>query len=287
LVVNPRRILIVIKNLQQGGTERQVLRLIRCLDPGKYTVALCTLFPEVHYTDIPTNVKRYVLNIRSARAVDAIRGVIDDFQPDLVHSFRDGVNRFVWRALRGTVARIPWLMSVRGRPVLPMDLLWARIMCKRAFRITTNSVGIERSLRWFAGVSRRQIAVIPNFIDKKAFHPASAVERTAARTALGLSESAFVWVLPARISWVKNQLGLMESMRRLKSRGCLPPGTVVVLAGRARSNPGVPAAQADQTVWIGALCACLRCRRQRCDPLCSRRCIGSSFAGRGNAECRA
>jgi len=38
-----------IKNLQQGGTERQILRMMKSLDPQAFDTALCTLSPEIHY----------------------------------------------------------------------------------------------------------------------------------------------------------------------------------------------------------------------------------------------
>jgi glycosyltransferase involved in cell wall biosynthesis len=246
-----RRILFVIKNLQQGGTERQVLRMMRCLDRDRFETALCTLSPEVHYSDLPCGEPRYRFQVRGARAVAAVRDAIEDFGPDLVHSFRDGVNRVVWRALKRAPPALPWLMSVRGRPVLPMDLLWARVMRRRAFRITTNSVGVERTLRRFAGISEQKIVVVPNFIDEDAFSPATPRLRGAARLDLGLPPSAFVWVLPARLSWVKNQFGLLEALRRLKQRGALPAEARVVLAGRARDR--IPVALLPRMVKLFGL----------------------------------
>jgi glycosyltransferase involved in cell wall biosynthesis len=246
--MTPRRILFVIKNLQQGGTERQVLRMLRCLDPGRFTTALCTLSPEVHYPDLPAGEPRYSFDVIGPRAIEAIGGAMRDFHPDLVHSFRDGVNRLTWAALKQAPADVAWLMSTRGRPVLPIDLFWARVMYKRAFRVTTNSVGVEQTLRRFAGVPKQKIAVIPNFIDEDAFRPATTAERAAARASLGAAPNAFVWVLPARISWVKNQLGLMESLRRLKRDGRLPPDTLVVLAGRHRDR--VPVALLPRLVEL-------------------------------------
>lgn len=231
-----RRILFVIKNLQQGGTERQVLRMLRCLDPERFVCSLCTLSPEIHYGDLPEGEPRYAFSATGRRAVAAIREAITDFQPHLVHSFRDGVNRLTWQALKSAPPELAWLMSTRGRPVLPADLLWARLMYRRAFRITTNSVGVEQTLRRFARIPKESIAVIPNFIDTEAFRPPTAAERSAARASLGAESDAFVWVLPARISWVKNQLGLLESLRRLKRDGRLAPRTLVILAGRHRDR---------------------------------------------------
>src|SRR5262249_25828137 len=50
----------------------------------------------------------------------------------------------------------------------------------------------------------------------------------AARAELGIADGTFVWALPARLSWVKNQLGLAAAAARL------PRPVVVLLPGRAR-----------------------------------------------------
>jgi glycosyltransferase involved in cell wall biosynthesis len=231
-----RRILFVIKSLQQGGTERQVLRMLELLDPDRFEVALCTLENEIHYPDVPAGQPRFALEAKGLQAVRALSVVIDDFCPDLVHSFRDNVNRWVGAALARVAHTPAWLMSVRGRPVLPWDLFWSRIICKRAHRVVVNSVGIERVLRRFAGIPRKRITVIPNLLDPGEFHPPGPGERAAAREYLGLSPGAFVWTFPARISWVKNQLGLLSALALLRRRGALPDNAVFLLAGRRRDR---------------------------------------------------
>jgi glycosyltransferase involved in cell wall biosynthesis len=235
-----RRILFVIKSLQQGGTERQVLRMLKLLDLERFEVALCTLDPEIHYPDVPAGQPRFALEAKGIQAVRALSVVIDDFCPDLIHSFRDNVNRWVRAALARTAHAPAWLMSVRGRPVLPWDLLCSRIICGRAHRVVVNSVGIERVLRRVAGISQERIVVIPNLLDPGEFHPPGSGERAAAREYFGLSPDAFVWAFPARISWVKNQLGLLWALALLVRWGALPDDTVFLLAGRRRDR--IPAA---------------------------------------------
>ncbi|MDB4980682.1 MAG: glycosyl transferase group 1 [Myxococcales bacterium] len=233
-----RRILFVIKNLQQGGTERQVLRMMRSIDRSRFDVALCTLSPEIHYDDLPSGEPRYALSVGGvgAKAVASLRAVMEDFRPDLVHSFRDIVNRWVWRALSGLSFRPAWLMSVRGRPVLPLDLAWASVMYRRAFRVAVNSLGVAATLRRFTSIPASRIAIVPNLIDEHAFSPPTAAQRDAARATLGLPAEAFVWLLPGRLSWVKNQLGLLVALWLLGRRRAWPAGAVVVLAGRRRDR---------------------------------------------------
>jgi glycosyltransferase involved in cell wall biosynthesis len=256
MALEKKRILFVIKNLQQGGTERQVLRMMRSIDLDRYEVALCTLAPEIHYGDLPFGEPRYAFSAKGREAVRVLREVMEDFRPHVVHSFRDLVNRWVWRALRGLAFRPTWLMSVRGRPVLPLDLLWASVMHRRAFRVAVNSRGIAATLKRFTSIPRQQIAIVPNLIDESAFAPVGAVRRAAARAELGLPPEAFVWVLPGRISWVKNQLGLLAALWLMKRAGTLPPGAVVILAGRRRDP--LPSALVPRLIRLLGLAAHVR-----------------------------
>jgi hypothetical protein len=162
MVIARARILVVAKNLQQGGTERQILRMLNAVDRDKFEVAFCTLDPEQHYEEAASVDKRYAFDARGGEAVDLIADCIDDFRPDVVHSFRDVVNRQVHEALAQTKHQPSWLASVRGRPMLPVDLLGTFRFFRRTFRITVNSIGIEQTLRRFAGVPARKIVVIPN-----------------------------------------------------------------------------------------------------------------------------
>lgn len=230
------RILFVAKNLQQGGTERQILRMLRALDRGRFEIGLCTLSRESHYDDSDAAEVRFAFDAQGEAAVSAIAGCIDAFQPDVVHSFRDVINRQVFRALATSAHQPAWLPSVRGRPMLPVDILGTIRFAKRAYRITVNSVGIRETLRRFARVPAAKVVVVPNLVDPSVSRPATASARARARVALGIPDSAFVAVLPGRLSWVKNQLGLLCAVALLKLAGALPSQAIFLLAGRARDK---------------------------------------------------
>jgi glycosyltransferase involved in cell wall biosynthesis len=100
--------------------------------------------------------------------------------------------------------------------------------------VTVNSIGVQAALHRYAGVAESKMQVIANLIDESTFRASSPEERRRARAELGLAKDAFVWVLPARMSWVKNQLGLVLSLAILKRRGALDGNVKVVLAGRQR-----------------------------------------------------
>jgi glycosyltransferase involved in cell wall biosynthesis len=232
------RILFVIKNLQQGGTERQVMRLVGSLDPARFECRLCTLTADGEGIEPIEGVDRVLVGAGGGRgaAVDQIARVIDEYRPDLVHSYRDRVNLLVRRALARTRHQPVLLVSVRGRPVSPLYLAFGRFIARRAYRFTVNSRAIADSLVRFCGLPRQQVVTIENLADVGAFTPASTEEKLAARRALGLPAREFIWVLPARISHVKNQLGLVWAMAYARRAGWLGDDVRLVLVGRSRDR---------------------------------------------------
>jgi glycosyltransferase involved in cell wall biosynthesis len=232
-----RRVLLVGMNLQQGGTERQIVHLARALEGTPWGARLCLTAGGHYYEGLPQGEPSYQLDpaLRPPQAERELARIIDDFRPHVVHSFRDCINQLTYRALRRTQHRPAWLPSVRGRPVLPSDLLRIARFSGRAFKVTTNSVGIARSLALFARIPSQRIALVHNLIDEQAFQPPTPAERQAARQQLRLPGQAFVWVLPGRISLVKNQFGLVYALRLLRASEH-PHAAVVVLAGRVRDR---------------------------------------------------
>jgi glycosyltransferase involved in cell wall biosynthesis len=212
------RILYVIKNLKQGGTEEQLLQIWAAL-PERFDKRLCLMNPDVHYPDAPPHLV--------ARDVGALARVIDEVRPDVIHSFRDRVNFELYRALQRTACSPAWLPSVRGRPIRVLDLVRTRLLCGRAYRVTVNSEGVAATLR---RVGVHKLAMTHNLTDTGRFRPPTDFERARARGALGIAADAFVWVLPARLSWVKNQLGLAAAV------AALGRPLVALLAGRPRDR---------------------------------------------------
>jgi glycosyltransferase involved in cell wall biosynthesis len=229
------RILYVIKNLQQGGTELQLLQLLRSLDRRKFDYRLCTLIADRDGVGAGVDVDHRALDA-SGDVVDRLVRIIDEYRPDVVHAFRDRVNLLACRAVARSRHKPRLLVSVRGRPVSLLYLAMGRFIAHRAYKFTVNSRAIADFLVRRCGVPPHQIAVIDNLADPYAFTPASVPGRLAARRALGLPADAFVWVLPARLSYVKNQLGLVSAFAHARRAGAVGPHVRLVLAGRPRDR---------------------------------------------------
>jgi UDP-glucose:(heptosyl)LPS alpha-1,3-glucosyltransferase len=239
-VVNGRRqrILFVIKNLQQGGTEGQLLQMLETLDHSLFEYRLCTIQSEVHYAGLPKNgtIGSLDASVSDRNLPRRLAAVIDDYQPDLIHSFRDQVNLQIWRALRRSRHQPAALMSVRGRPIYPQYLAMARLFSRRCFKMTVNSRSVADALTGIGRVPKDRIAVIHNVSDADRFQPPAAGQRAQARRTLDLGDDQFVLLCPARLSFVKNQIGLVLALGWLKRQGRLPDDFCLLLPGRVRDR---------------------------------------------------
>lgn len=231
------KILFVIKNLQQGGTEGQVLQMLQTLDSGRFDYRLCTISSEVHYAlSRVTQHGSLDLPMSHRRVPRLLAALIDDYRPDVVHSFRDAVNVQVWRALKRARHQPAFLMSVRGRPIYPHHLALARQISRRCHKVTVNSVGVAATLIRFGRVPPQRIEIIHNLADAGRYCPPTDQQRREARVAIGLAASGFTLLCPARISHVKNQLGLIAALASLKRRRRLPDDFRLLLPGRVRDR---------------------------------------------------
>ena len=108
------RILLLLRHLDAGGTERQFVLLANGLAARGHAVSLATLYPggsfasaldrEVeHHVLFPDTAKRSRLNL--LRAPSALRAHARAFRPDLAYSALYLNNAIAYRALRGLFLR--------------------------------------------------------------------------------------------------------------------------------------------------------------------------------------
>jgi glycosyltransferase involved in cell wall biosynthesis len=230
------RVLLVIKNLQQGGSEGQVLLIRQLVDPERFDLRLCIVRDEIHYDALPAGIPEYRLKQPSfgPSARQALLDVIESFKPHVVHSFRDQVNFHLRWALRACSYYPALLTSVRGRPIYPNHLVAEHWLHRRSYRIATNSRGVAAVLRRYARVPADKMAVIPNLIDTSRFGPTAPEDRLAARRQIALPLATRIFLLPARISFVKNHLALISALGLLKARDRIPANVRFLLVGRVR-----------------------------------------------------
>lgn len=231
------KVLLLIPNLQQGGSERQILELLSRL-PDRFEPVLCVWNDTVHYKEyLPPGQPRHVLGVdrMGRRGLARLCEVLAAERPDILHSYRDKSN--FWARL--AVRRVPVpvvLTSCRNRFITLVHALAERWLQRLSDRVLTNSEGVRRELIRRAGVRPDKIQIIHNFVNLDRFHPPTGDERAAARSRYRLADGEIALLLPGRIGKQKNQLGLGLALWLLRRRGALPANVRVLLAGRNRDR---------------------------------------------------
>jgi glycosyltransferase involved in cell wall biosynthesis len=232
------KIVYFIPNLQQGGTEGQILALINALPP-RFEPVLCVYHADGVFWDArcPPGQPAHALGVRrmNLRALSRLVDILRRERPAIVHSFRDKAN--FWARLAAARAGVPiTITSCRSRMMQLRYLALERFMSRRSRLILVNSIGIEHELTTWAGVPADKIRVIHNLLDLEHFRPPTVAERAAARAVWAIPAGARVFVLPGRIGLQKHQAGVLWAMRALARRGCWPADALVLLAGRERDR---------------------------------------------------
>jgi glycosyltransferase involved in cell wall biosynthesis len=235
------KILYLIPALVQGGAERQILELMRGIDPQRYDTSLCVFSNAgLHYDALlPEGEPRHVLHARSTDPAALWRFVelLRQERPQIVHSFMDRANFFarVGARLCGE-PRPAVITSVRGPLMQLRYLVLERALSRLGARIVTNSAGIERELVHIARVPRERIQIIRNVVNLSRFGPASAEERAAARRWYGLGERDVAAAFVGWIGLAKYHVGLVHALGRMRRAGNLPRDLVILCAGRTRDR---------------------------------------------------
>jgi glycosyltransferase involved in cell wall biosynthesis len=181
-------------------------------------------------------------SVRLARIVRRIA-------PDLVHlhSSKAGLaGRLALRGRRPTVFQ-PHAWSFEAVTGLQRRaaLLWERIAVRWAHAVVCVSEG-ERQRGEELGI-RARYRVIPNGIDVAAFTPASAEDRSTARTRLGLEDAPFV-VCVGRLSRQKGQDVLLRAWPLVQAR---VPGAQLALVGEGPDREWLERAAPPSVLFAG------------------------------------
>jgi glycosyltransferase involved in cell wall biosynthesis len=226
-----RRVLYFLWSLERGGAERQLVELVRHLDPARYegdvVVArgpggFASLLPRPPYNLDATEGF-------TARSFARLTARIRTQRPDLVHTFMGSMNFYGRLAAR--LAGVPRVLgSVRCTALERADVVREALSRPLVDAVVVNSVGIRDELVRRAHLAPSAITVIENGVDLERFRPLSAEVRARVRSALGFTHRTLL--LPGRVCPQKNQLTVVRALAHLQRTGRLPRGVRVVFAGR-------------------------------------------------------
>jgi glycosyltransferase involved in cell wall biosynthesis len=231
------RVLYLIPSLVQGGAQRHVVELARNLDPERFESALCVVRPGMHYKrELPPGEPRFSLDrpLFSPGAVTGVAGVLRSYKPDVLHAHLNDGNLLGRLATR--LAPVPTVTSVHLDEMGAFYRFVERRLWRRSDRIVGVSRGVGDYLTGKLGIPASRVQVVVNGVDPNLFVPGTDAQRAEARARFGVPADAVAALMPARISWQKNQDLVVETLGRMKQAGALAPNLRLLLAGGTSSK---------------------------------------------------
>ena len=167
------KIFYFIPNLQQGGTEGQILELINKL-PARFEPVLCVYHADNVFwgARCPPGQPAHDLGVRrmNLAALDRLTEILRREKPAILHSFRDKAN--FWARWAGARAGVPiTVTSCRNRMMELRYLATEWFMSRKSRLILTNSIGVKHELTAWARVPADKIRVVYNLLDVAQFRP--------------------------------------------------------------------------------------------------------------------
>jgi len=221
-----------IDSWEDGGTERQLGKLLVALDRKYFEPELYFLRPPARLTpqDFPCPVHWASPGPESSRfrTLWRLTQLFRQHRPHIVQTFfRDGT---YYGTVAAWAARVPVVVISRrnaGHWKTALDRLVLRVINRLADAWQCNSRTALESLT-AEGVPVGRIDILPNALDLERFSVPAPEERLAARQALALPPAAAVFVSVATLFPVKDPLVLVEAAGHVRQA---LPGAQFLLVG--------------------------------------------------------
>lgn len=222
------RILFLIRSLDTGGAERQLVVLARGLKERGHTVAVAVFYEGGAFTAELTNADIPILSV-SKRGRGDVPGFFWrllltclDFSPDIIHSYLDVSNvvaSILRPFLKGT--RIVW--GIRASNMALGEYDWLSRLASYAQLLLHGIPDLviansESGRNYAAALGLERLVVIPNGIDTNRFRP-DHHGRNALRAQWGiLSENEILIGRVARVDPMKDHRNFLGAASRLADR---------------------------------------------------------------------
>ena len=211
-------IIDVIQDWQAGGTEQQIVRLLKSLDARFFDPVVYVLQPSealqkkavdcpVILVGAPEKSKRSRL-----RLLLGLARAIRSFRPHIVQTFF--IDGTFYGTLAAKLAAVPVVVQSRRNAGY-----WQKSYHTAVLRVLNhlvdgwqcNSHHVADALIGGEHVDAGKVAILPNSIDLSCFVPPDAGQRAAAREKLGISQTAPVFVAVANLRPIKRLSTVMEA----------------------------------------------------------------------------
>ena len=226
------RVCFLIRQLNDGGAQRQLVELVKGLDRGRYESSVMTFYPGGRFAaeiERLEGVQLICLNKRrrwdvvgfASRLISSLRRL----RPDILHGYLPPANCLVVM-LKPLLARTRLVWGVRAsdmelhhydwptRQVLAVERRLARYP---DLIIANSSIGAGHHQA--RGFPREKLAVIPNGIDTSRFRPDAAARRLL-RSQWGIADSEFLIGIVARLDPMKDHETFLKAAAQLRHERC-------------------------------------------------------------------
>lgn len=206
------RILFVIDQLGIGGTERQLVETMRCLDRGKFTPFLACLAGEESRLELLSqdmNVHTVLLNVKSTYSLSALTGIFRLIRFIRAESIHVVQCYFPKAKVIGCIAgKLAGAMTVSCMRDLGFNLNWnnwlpTKLANACTDRFQANSLGVKNYLVGEQWIPTGRIDVVLNGVDLEKYRPPTSVERVESKIELGLDPSVIVIGAVANLKPIK------------------------------------------------------------------------------------
>jgi glycosyltransferase involved in cell wall biosynthesis len=258
------RIVLLIRSLGDGGTERQVTSLAIGLHRRGHRVVVVQLFAGMHFlADLGgAGVPVWTAGMRGRWDLGRLAGTLRKvrrFRPDVVHGFHVESNLLALALSAGAPARAVWAVRHADDGRRPDDSLARALrhihdgLAPRADLLIANSRLARRQLL-DRGLAPKRVVAIDNGIDGDRFAP-DAEARRALRAHWGVGESELLIGAVARLDPIKDHVTFLQAAA-LARRSERPIRFVCVGGGPAAyASQLVALAErlqvADRVRWLG------------------------------------
>lgn len=239
------RVLFVIDQLLLGGSELQLVSLVRGLDRRRYEVYFCHFRP--HHAAVPDIDlgETTVVYLDRRRRYDPhllwrLRSLIRDERIQILYTVLSTAD--IWGRVAGVMASVPAIVCRKGtlRPGGSRgnyEVLFDRLLVPYTSCVVSNSrAGLDQLIK--SGRARRErSAVVYNGTDLARFKPVEHERMLALRAGLGIDPEAFVVGGVGRLSQEKGWDTVVETMAWLRARR--PEKICCVIVGDGKMMPGL------------------------------------------------
>ena len=214
------RVLLIIDELDIGGTEQQIVELVRCMPMERYRPIVCCFRYGRKAEEIEAlGVK--VIHLRKERRVDltlvlALARLMRSENVGIVHTFLIGAN--LWGRLAALLARVPIIIASERNVDIweeALKLRTGRMLARVTNAIVANAEAV-RTYLIARGVAAARVVTIRNGVNTTRFD--GPLDRAAVRQSLGVRPDEILAAVIARLEPQKGHATVIEAAARLRGQ---------------------------------------------------------------------